>query len=131
MFIKASVNYKNIHYVGYVKGLKNLLPYYYGNCFLILNSHRINGWEEFFGIALIEGMACGCVPITTNHTGPMEIIHDTIDGFIYEEGEIDKGVKECLEMSNERYKAMRESAINTGRSYYCENKAPSWSKILE
>jgi len=41
--------------------------------------------EELFGISIIEGMACGCVPLTTDHSGPKEIITSGINGFISKE----------------------------------------------
>ena len=129
--IDASNQNKNIHYYGFVNGLNNIIKYYEENCFLILNSHRENGWEEFFGLALIEGMACGCVPIATDHSGPKEIITNGLDGLIYKEGSIIDGIKRCVEMGNEEYLEMRRNAIRTGALYYCEKKAANWSQILK
>ena len=44
---------------------------------LIQPSLRTQDWEELFGMAIIEGMASGLVPICTAHAGPMSILTNT------------------------------------------------------
>jgi glycosyltransferase involved in cell wall biosynthesis len=39
-------------------------------------------WEEQFGYSIVEAMACGLPTVSTDMTGPREIIKDKIDGFI-------------------------------------------------
>ncbi len=39
-------------------------------------------WPEPFGRTIIEGMARSCVPIASNHGGPMEIITNGENGFL-------------------------------------------------
>lgn len=41
---------------------------------LVLPSLRQTGWEELFGIVLVEALACGLAIIASNHVGPREIL---------------------------------------------------------
>lgn len=123
--------YSNIHYRGYVAGFSNLIPLYKANSFLLLNSHRSNSWEELFGMVIIEAMACGCIPITTNHPGPKEIITDGVNGLICPEGAISNGIEKALLFSQHKYEKMRNSAIIKGSEYYYKNLAYRWKAILE
>lgn len=130
-YVKKMVsNYKNIQYVGYVKGLSNLMPYYQKNAYFILNSKRTNEWEELFGQVLIEAMACGSVPISVNHSGPKEIISDKKDGFLFSEGELNEILDEVSSLDKNKYQELRLNAIATGKSYSANEIAKRWEPIV-
>ena len=128
--VEYARKYNNIKYLGYCNTLNKLIPLYHSASFVLMNSHRTKVWEELFGIALIEGMACGCIPIATDHPGPLEIITNGVNGFICKEGDIKSAIKKAIDMSDEQYKLMSESAFCVGQSYYCYNMASKWSAIL-
>lgn len=121
----------NINFLGYINGLEKLIPIYQQHSFVIMNSQRTKTWEELFGIAIIEGMACGCVPIATDHPGPMEIINPGINGFISPEKGIVNFIDQAIAMNDAAYQAMRDQAIKTGQSFHVSNMADRWSKILD
>ena len=121
---------ENITYLGYIKGLHNIIPLYQKHCFMVLNSKKTKQWEELFGIMLIEGMACGCVPISIKHTGPKEIITDGVDGFLYEEGGIEQGVIHGIQLTEEQYSQYRKNAIKRGSDFYYKKIMDKWEKIL-
>lgn len=121
----------NISYLGYISGLDNLIPTYQDNSFLIMNSIRSQSWEELFGISIIEGMACGCVPLTTDHSGPKEIITSGINGFISKEHHISESIDRAICMSDEEYQILRNNAIERGQDFYSDKIVLNWSKILE
>lgn len=130
-YIKEMSNkYDNIIYEGYIKGLKNLMPYYQKNAFFILNSKRTNEWEELFGQVLIEAMACGCVPISVDHSGPKEIISDKKNGFLFPEGELNKILDEVSSFDQKKYQDLRINAIATGKSYNANEIAKRWEPIF-
>ena len=122
--------YKNIKYLGYIRGLQNIIPIYQRHSFLVLNSHRTRTWEELFGITIIEGMACGCIPLTTDHPGPKEIITNGVDGYITKESNIEALIDNAIQMSDKRYQAMRLRTVETGNSYHCSQMSSKWNKIL-
>lgn len=126
-----AAEFTNIHYLGYISDFTQLSAEYKKNSFLILNSQRSEKWEELFGMAVIEGMACGCVPVTTDHPGPMEIIDNGINGIICKEGDIAEGIEKCARMTDREYQEMRSKAILRGAGFYCETMAEKWKKIME
>ncbi|WP_455668800.1 glycosyltransferase [Phocaeicola sp.] len=126
-----ALKYSNIYFEGYISGLQNIIPHYRKASYVLLNSQRNAGWEELFGITLIEGMACGCVPICTDHSGPLEIVTDHVNGIICHEGEITKGIEEVLSFNQDDYDRYREAAIAEGRKYYYYSVAEKWMKLFE
>lgn len=129
MVKKFASSYDNIIYKGYINKLENIIPIYHSASFLLMNSHRTQEWEELFGISIIEGMSCGCVPITTDHLGPKEIITPNYNGFIYKEGEIEKGIDKAISLSNIEYQEIRRNAIEVGQRFTSEKISKLWSKI--
>lgn len=122
--------YDNITYLGFINGLEKLIPIYQQNSFMLLNSQRTPEWEELFGISLIEGMAVGCVPLTTNHPGPKEIITDGVDGLICEEGKIEELIKKTKSLTQDEFEAMQQKAIERGQSFSSANMAQKWEKLF-
>lgn len=127
---EASKTYHNIKYLGYIKGIKNIIPLYQANSFLVMNSKRKNNWEELFGISIIEGMASGCVPIVTDHSGPKEIITNNLNGLISSEDSFEDSILQAIQMKDETYQILREQAIIRGMSYQSSNMKSKWQKIL-
>lgn len=128
---KYAENHTNISYLGYIESPQKLIPLYQDSSFLIMNSKRSNGWEELFGISIIEGMICGCVPITTDHPGPKEIITPNVNGLVTKENDIKKGIEKALAMTNEEYQVFRNQAIMRGQEFHVSNIAKNWKCILE
>ncbi|MEK8025575.1 glycosyltransferase family 4 protein [Pseudaquabacterium rugosum] len=63
----------NVEFLGSL-GRGRLAKEFQSSDFLLLPSKRIQGWEEAFGMVVIEAMACGCIPLCTDHAGPSEIL---------------------------------------------------------
>jgi glycosyltransferase involved in cell wall biosynthesis len=47
-----------------------------------LPSFRVPGWEELFGIVVIEAFACGTPVVSTDCVGPAELIEDGQSGYV-------------------------------------------------
>ena len=73
---------KGVSCKGYMADETNLIKEYQSSDIFVLNSFAIHGWQEFFGMALIEAMACGLPCITTDCVGPRELVADGVNGFI-------------------------------------------------
>lgn len=124
-------SYKNIKYLGYIKGLKNLIPIYKSHSFLLLNSKRTESWEELFGITIIEGMACGLIPITTDHSGPNEIITNEVNGFICEEGQIKNGILHVLNLATYEVMIIKKNVIKKSGEYHSSAISKKWNSIFK
>lgn len=128
---KFSKSYKNIQYIGYLKGLKKIKVYYENASYFILNSKRSEEWEELFGQVLIESMACGCIPIAVNHSGPREIITNMKNGFLFEEGNLHNTLDYVNTLTNDELAVYRSEAINRGHYFESPNIASKWNAILK
>ena len=73
---------KGIVSKGHLSDRKDLVWEYQAADIFVLNSFRVDGWEELFGISLVEAMACGLPCIATDCVGPKELVDDGVNGFI-------------------------------------------------
>lgn len=121
----------NVSFLGRSKSLEDLRSIYRRHAFLIQNSIRTGAWEEFFGMAIIEAMACGCIPIATNHAGPLEIISNGENGILVEEGGVPKALSEAIAMREADYRKLRDGAIRRGAQYASPEIASRWAMVLE
>lgn len=128
---EAESAYPNIRYAGFISDQQVLFRLYMEHSFFLLNSKRIGGSEELFGMVLLEASACGLVPLASDHPGPCEIIRDGVNGIIFPEGELASAVDRCMAWSDEQYDQFRAAALENGRKYYVENMAGRWAKVLE
>ncbi|SHI78105.1 Glycosyltransferase involved in cell wall bisynthesis [Mesonia phycicola] len=126
--IENSKQHKNIKYIEYVSNRALLASYFQENTFLILNSKKTRKWEELFGMVLIEAMSQGTIPISTNHSGPNEIIHKDL-GFLYKEGELEEKIKEIIKNTHP-LAAMSENCIDFSKQFTILENAKRWKKIL-
>lgn len=128
---EAESAYPNIRYAGFISDQQVLFRLYMEHSFILLNSKRMDGWEELFGMVLIEASACGLVPLAADHSGPCEIIRNGVNGIIFPEGGLTSAVEGCMAWSDEEYDQFRAAALENGRKYYVENMAGRWAKVLE
>src|SRR5205807_1026728 len=70
---------------------------------------------ESFGLAALEGMACGLVPISTRVGGVPELVTDRADGFLENVGDTQAQATRCIELlTNEAlYSRMSAAARST------------------
>ena len=124
----------NIHFLGFVKDQNRLAEIYARHDFLILNSKRMHNWEELFGMVIIEAMACGIIPIVTNHKGPLEIVSNKENGFIFSENEYIKGLNDIVELFNtnkKRISIIKDNAILRAKDFSVNQIAKKWELIFE
>ena len=70
---------------------------------------------ESFGLAALEAMACGAIPIATRVGGLPEVVTDGLDGYLVKVGDIDQMARaaESVFLSVDRERAMREAGRHT------------------
>ena len=67
---------------GHVADQEELVGEFQAADLFVLNSFKVDGWEELFGISLVEAMACGLPCVATDCAGPKELVEDGVTGFI-------------------------------------------------
>ena len=72
---------------------------------------------EHFGIAVVEAMLAGCVPVVYGEAGPAEIVRHGVDGFHWHTLQQLAEFTYVLMTDAEKRRAMAESAVARGREY--------------
>jgi len=118
-----------IRFLGAQTDVENLLPA--ADVFLLPSEY------ESFGLAALEAMACGVVPIVTRAGGLPEVVRDGVDGVLVDESEMDGmgDVAVALLEDDERLermgKAAREAAVGRfGRKGIVEQYEAVYRSVL-
>ncbi len=136
--IVESINrLKNIKFLGYIDSKSELQRIYSKNNILINLSKRVDSsslkWEELFGISLIEAMACGLCPISTNHSGPSEIIHHAHTGFLVNENSLIEATADIINWlaeTPESFYEIRLKCVEESKKYTADKIYNLWQEIF-
>ena len=79
---------------------------------------------ESFGLAALEGMACGVPPVCSNVGGVPEVITDGVEGFLVTPGDVQTMAARALSIltSPERREQMGKAARTRALSQFCTTK---------
>jgi N-acetyl-alpha-D-glucosaminyl L-malate synthase BshA len=89
---------------------------------------------ESFGLAALEAMACGVVPVATNVGGVPELITDGVDGFLEPVGAIERLAARATQLLTDPslHTRMATAARATARARFCtENLIPRYEQYYE
>jgi len=78
---------------------------------------------ESFGLAALEGMACGVPPVATRVGGVSELVDHGVNGFLEEVGDIDaQGARAAaLLTDDELYASVSAAARKTASTHFCSS----------
>ncbi|MDF6609198.1 glycosyltransferase, partial [Escherichia coli] len=98
-------------------------------------SKRTPFWEELFGMVLIEAMACGCIPLCTDHNGPSIILgHSTLKINVFSEDEYIQSVNASFKKYQNQPHLLVEDRINAiaiAQKYSKESIADFWAAVIK
>lgn len=122
-----------ITYGGSLTGA-SLGDYYRSLDILLIPSLRTQGWEEAFGLVIIEAMASGVVPIATDHSGPRQLLLGELSKHVFPENiftaEATRLIIKCtyhpVFLSH-----LRRLSIATSRQYHPDSLAEAWRPVLK
>ncbi|MFV8844166.1 glycosyltransferase family 4 protein [Serratia fonticola] len=123
----------NVSFYGQVNDKTSLANIFKEHDVLLLPSKRIDGWEELFGLVLIEAMACGLIVIATDHIGPRGIIKNGEDGIIIPEHGMVKEIENILldfAENKENWSAISERAKCSVKKYSLQSVSRQWQKVI-
>ncbi|WP_127531054.1 glycosyltransferase family 4 protein [Paenibacillus kobensis] len=132
--IQDRVNqYNNVQYFGQVKDQKKLANLYNQSHVLLLPSQTITIWEELFGIVIIEAMACGVIPISSDAIGPKTIIEQDSDGYLVKPDDINSMKEKLTQLADNRLKfqSMSSKAIEKAQQRYSiTTTSRLWERVM-
>lgn len=100
---------------------------------LVLPSVRVSGWEELFGLVIIEAMATGLLVLSSDHIGPRGIIENGVDGVLMSDSHLVDSICHYLSEFSTNincYADMREQAIAAAGKYSTRNVSLQWQEVL-
>jgi len=124
----------NLYFHGFISDRKQLKELMAQSHILLLPSRRTKGWEELFGLVVIEAMSQGCVVIASDHIGPSEIITHEVDGMLTHENKFFPTVKLVIDqigVDRLKYFNYAQRAVMTSEKYSLDKVSLKWSAMLE
>lgn len=85
---------------------------------------------EHFGIAVVEAMLAGCVPVVFGEAGPAEIVRHGVDGFHWHTLEQLAEFTSVLMSDPAKRRQMADSAVTRGREYSLDRFRASISAVI-
>jgi glycosyltransferase involved in cell wall biosynthesis len=133
--IVTSKEIANLTLLGFVSDRKKLAAVYQASDLLLQPSKKTKDWEELFGMAIIEAMACGAVPLTSNHVGPKTILSDSefASNVIAEEDFVDSAYQKTTEYLNDSVQLIshQQVAVKLAETYNLPSIALRWQDIFK
>lgn len=79
--------------------------------------------QESFGLAALEGMACGVPVVASNAGGIPEVVEHGVTGFLHDVGDLDGMAQSAIQLASDReqWTQMSNAATQTAHSRYCES----------
>jgi len=106
---------KNVKLLGYISNKKKLNTIYNQCHCLALPSRKYKGWEELFGIVIIEAMAAGLPVIASDCVGPREIIEKRKNGFLFRKKFLSEFIN-CMKIVKENNTVVKKIIQNAHKT---------------
>ena len=122
----------NIRYLGFLKG-DALRQAYQQADVLMLPSQRTPGWEELFGIAIVEAFACGATCIASDNVGPSFIIDDGVTGRLLSHADAEHmaAALSALDKNRDTLRQWQEAALKAAQDRFeLGHVAEQWAEVL-
>jgi glycosyltransferase involved in cell wall biosynthesis len=116
--------FENIFLLGFLSKPQLERHYRDATC-LLVPSLRSPGWEEAFGLSIIEAMSFGVIPLVTDHSGPSEILSEDLPYLIFSEDSYVESIIGFLK-SETRYESLRVRVWSLAKKYDAKNIKDRW-----
>ena len=118
---------------GYVAKEEDLVREFQSADIFVLNSYEIDGWQELFGISLLEAMACGLPCVTTDCVGPRELVRDGISGFVIpqRDEQVLYRTLERLILDEELRSRLGARGRESAANYAVKTNAEKWLEMIQ
>ncbi len=117
---------KDVTFLGKQSHVERLIP----NADVLLLPSEL----ESFGLAALEGMACGVPPVTTRTGGLPELVSHGVDGYLEEVGDTDAQAARVVELltDDDLHRRVAEAARKTATTRFCASLLiPEYERYYE
>jgi glycosyltransferase involved in cell wall biosynthesis len=124
---------EGVEVIGRIEDKVRLSDLYREHDIFLLPSIRVAGWEELFGIVVIEAMASGLIVVASDHVGPSEIISDGVNGYLMQENDpavIVERLRE-LQVNQDLAQSVSAAARAEALNYSVSAVASKWEEVLQ
>ncbi|WP_197068585.1 glycosyltransferase family 4 protein [Photobacterium gaetbulicola] len=121
----------NIVCYGKITNKKVLTEIIREHSILLLPSRKTKNWEDVFGMVIIEALACGLFPITTDHIGPKELVSQTMGVTSSEEEFEDNFLKLYKDMYDDSFNYSREEMNNSVKKFSSKEISHLWKPFFD
>lgn len=129
-YLKKKVR-SNVKLYGHIND-KILLNNIIDKCsFCILPSLRKDKWIEAFGLAIIETMSRGLIPICTDHPGPSEIVTDECGYVLDEKSYLWKTIEIFNNIDELDFNKLSKKCVERARFFCSKNISKKWRRHLK
>ncbi|MDP9902210.1 glycosyltransferase family 4 protein [Variovorax ginsengisoli] len=129
-----SCSLPNVKYKGFISNVKLMANLFRQSDVILLPSMRRKNWEELFGISLIEAMACGCIPVVTDHVGPKLILENSeLSDLVFSEEDFFVNASNCLrrwQLYPDELRLRKLASSEVARKYSKSNISKIWKNLL-
>ena len=122
-----------VKYFGFVSDEQRLAALYANADVFTLPSYRVDGWEELFGIVIIEAFASGLPVVSTDCIGPTEIIEDGETGYVVPQHDTEQLADRLTKLTsspNQREKMGHQARSEAIERYDSKRIAEEWRDVL-
>lgn len=124
----------NIQFLGYISDRRKIAEIFNNTKYLLLPSKRTKDWEELFGMVIIEAMACGCIPLCTDHNGPKIILGTKFlnKNIFTESSFVEKAIQilDGKHISDKQILQDQIEALEIAKSYSIDEISKKWEHLL-
>jgi L-malate glycosyltransferase len=115
--------YDHVNFLGKQNHVERLIPLAH----VLLMPSQL----ESFGLAALEAMACGVVPVTTRVGGVPELVTDGEDGFLEQPGDIEAQARRVVELLRDeslQYRMAKAGRWNSAERFCTEKIIPLYER---
>lgn len=121
-----------VTYLGAIRDRTELARIMAAQDVLVLPSQRMGGWEELFGIVVIEALAAGLAVLASDHVGPAGILAPAGGAGLFDEGDQTGMMAEIRALAADRARlgALQAQQAPVAAPYALEAVQQAWEAAI-
>lgn len=120
-----------IEYLGYVSDAAELSKLFASHEVLLLPSQKTQSWEEVFGLVIVEALRQGCIPLSSDHIGPKDILENVLPELLFTEQDVSRSMAENLGSIIESREQLEPRMLKVARMFEVDAISSRWEFVIK